>query len=479
VNEVPSADQDETRQRSDHASDDRETRMRTDSAEPATVSHVASAEEVQHPAPQPNELTPGVCLRGRYVLESAIGRGAMGEVWRARDLLGERAKYRKPFVAIKVLLNEVERHPHLFEALHREVSRTQKLAHPNIVTMFSFEEDDKSGRPFIVMELLEGQGLDHMIRNLKENGTRIENPWRLVQGMAEGLAYAHKKGIVHSDFKPGNVFITKDGEPKILDFGIARAAQTSLDSPYEADDRDDSVISGYTEKYAAPEVLENAPPHTADDVFALGLVTYELLTGRHALGRKNSVNARAAQVRVEPIKGLTRRQWCTIEKALAYKREERWQNSRQFLDELLKRRQLQIALAASTAALLLTAGGLSYRNHLDNLPAVPFESLTQQQQSAFTQAVVDGTEALRFVRDSKLIEASADAADRFADAYAIHPRNPDAVEGLEEAADHFIEWWANNPDQARALAELHKFEAKSDYYKGYAPLQRAIEKREH
>jgi serine/threonine protein kinase len=297
--------------------------------------------------------------------------------------------------------------------------------------------------------------------------------------MAEGLAYAHKKGIVHSDFKPGNVFITKDGEPKILDFGIARAAQASLDSQDAADDQDDSVISGYTEKYAAPEVLENAPPHTADDVFALGLVTYELLTGHHAFGRKNSLNARAAKLRVEPIKGLTRRQWCTLEKALAYKREERWQNGRQFLDELLKRRQLQIALAVTTAALLLTAGGLSYRNHLDKLPAVPFESLTQQQQSAFTQAVTDGNEALRFVRDSKLIEASADAADRFADAYAIHPRNPDAVDGLEEAAEHFIEWWSHNPDQDRALIELHKFEAKSDYYKGYAPLQRAIKDREH
>ena len=458
--------EEETRSRPASSEDSFETRERV--ADP-TVPEAAASDDLA-------ELVPGTCLRNRYVLESSIGQGAMGQVWRARDQLGERAKYRKPFVAVKVLLNDLERHPHFFAALHREVSRTQKLAHPNIVTMFSFEEDEARRRPFIVMELLEGQGLDQLIRSSKESRTPVKDPWRLVQGMAEGLAYAHKKGIVHSDFKPGNVFVTSEGEPKILDFGIARAAQQEH-AATESDE--DSIVSGYTERYAAPQVLENAPPHTADDVFALGLVTYELLTGRHPLGRKNSLEARAANLRIEPVSGLTRRQWATLERALAYEREARWQNARQFLDELLKRRQLQLALAATAITLVLTTAGLSYRNYLDKQPAVPFESLSRQQQSAFLQAVADGNEALSYVRDSRLIEASADAADRFADAYAIHPRNPTAVEGLEDAADEFIAFWQTQSDSQEALAELRKFEAKSDFYQGYAPLQRAIKAREH
>jgi hypothetical protein len=422
-------------------------------------------------------LEPGVCLRNRYVLEEAIGAGAMGQVWRARDLLSEEAHDRNPYVAIKVLRGEAERFKQSFAAMHREASRTQKLAHPNIVTVFTLDRDDASGRVFIAMELLDGEPLDRIVKRMRQERVEPQDPWSIVRGMAEGLAYAHRKGIVHSDFKPGNVFLTREGVPKILDFGIARAARIGNSAQERADDTDD-VISGYTERYAAPEVLEDAEPHPADDVFALGLVAYELLTGEYPLARRNAVEARDAGFVPAPIKGLSRRQWKVLQRALAYRRADRWQNAAEFLQALQKRTHLQIALAVSLAALVLTAAGLSYRNYLNSLPAVPFEALPAEQQAAVRAALSDGAEALRYVRDSGLIEASADAADRFADAYALHPRNPEAVAGLKEAADRFIAYWADRKDPDRALEELRKFRSKSEFYAGYAPLEKAIERYE-
>jgi len=135
-------------------------------------------------------------------------------------------------------------------------------------------------------------------------------------------------------------------------------------------------------------------------------------------------------------------------------------------------------MLCGTPSLVVTAGGLSYRNYLDNQPAIPFEQLTQQQQSQVKQALADGDQALEAVRSTRLIEASADAADYFAQAYAIHPRNPAAVAGLKSAADYFVDWWSRQPDQSQALQELQKFQQKSDYYQSYAPLTRAIEKAE-
>jgi len=363
--------------------------------------------------------------------------------------------------------------------MHREASRTQKLAHPNIVTVFTLDRDDASGRVFIAMELLDGEPLDRVIRRLRQERVAPADPWAIIRGMAEGLAYAHRKGLVHSDFKPGNVFLTREGVPKILDFGIARAARTGEGVAAGAQAfEDDSVISGYTERYAAPEVLENGDPHPADDVFALGLVAYELLTGQHPFGRITSVQARDANVVPSPIKGVSRRQWRILQRALAHRRADRWADAGAFLQALQKRTHLQIALGVSLVALVLTAAGLSYRNYLDSLPAVPLEALPPETQAAVRKALADGDEALRYVREAQLIEATADAADRYADAFTLHPRNRDAVKGLEASADHFIAWWERQQDRERALAELRKFRDKSEYYKGYAPLNEAIERLE-
>ena len=424
------------------------------------------------------EFGEGYALRGRYLLQTMIGGGAMGEVWKAKDLLGEQARDRNPYVAIKVLASDFADHPQAFVAMHREASRTQHLAHPNIVTVHNFDRDDRGGRIFIAMELLSGRPLDRVVRDTQGCGLKPEEAWPIICGLAEGLAYAHRKNIVHSDFKPANVFLTEERVPKVLDFGIARAARRadSHGSAHSSEDDDDSGVSGYTATYAAPEVFEDAPPHTADDVFALGAVAYELLTGRHPFARKPANEARDAGLRPQPIRGITRRQWRAIERALAFKRSDRWPDAASFLRGLQGITRTQIALATAVVVLAVLAGALWYRNHLQSLPAVPFAQLHAVEQQYVQRALDAGNEALRLVTEKQIIEASADAADSFADAYQHHPRNPQAVAGLEAAANAFIEWAVAQSDRAMALEQLRSFQKKSPYYEHYGPLERAIER---
>jgi serine/threonine protein kinase len=403
-----------------------------------------------------------------------IGQGAMGQVWKAKDLLGEEARERNPFIAIKVLNSDFEAHPEAFVAMHREASRAQKLAHPNVVTVYTFDRDDMSGRAFIAMELLDGEPLDKLIRRQTGGGLSREEALPIIAGMADGLAYAHRRGIVHADFKPANVFLTRDGVPKILDFGIARAVQVVEGVRPESPD-EDSVFSGFTITYAAPEVLEEKEPHTADDVFALGLVAYELLGGTHPFARRPANEARDARLRPRPLRDIRRREWKAIEKALAFDRAERWPDATAFAKSLQGATALQKALAGAVAILAVAAGGLWYQNYREAQPAIPFEQLPEQQRADVLRWLAQGRESLRMAAENKIIEASADAAYEFAEAYRIHPRNPDAVKGLDEAADYFIEWWDSQPDQKAALSELKTFQAKSDYYLKYRPLVSAIE----
>jgi serine/threonine protein kinase len=419
---------------------------------------------------------PGCKLRGHYLLEELIGQGAMGQVWRAKDLLAEEAQDRNPYVAVKVLNSDFEARPDAFIAMHREASRAQKLAHPNIVTVQVFDRDDESGRAFIVMELLDGRPLDRVIREAGPDGLPRKQALPIIRGMAEGLAYAHRKGIVHSDFKPANVFLTGDGTPKILDFGIARAVQMvdPAGALRGAVDVDESGFQGYTPSYAAPEALSGGEPNTADDVFSLGIVSYELVMGRHPFKRLSSLDAQAVGRRAEVPSGLKRRECQAIEKALAFKRAQRFSDAAGFLRRLQGIPAIQKALLAAVVLLVLALSGLWYRNYLESLPSQPFEALPAEVQNKFRANVRAGEEALAYLQTTHDPNGSADAADAFAKAYQLHERDPVAVRGLEQAADAAIAWYQKWPDRHGARIQLESFRDKSDYYKRYEPLQRAI-----
>ncbi|MFT4584039.1 MAG: serine/threonine protein kinase [Gammaproteobacteria bacterium] len=179
-----------------------------------------------------------------------------------------------PYIAMKVLNEDIKQRSDSFIALQREASRQQRLAHPNIATVYDF--DRVGGVIFITMELLEGTPLDdYLAEDVVPRGwLSLEEALPIITSLGSALAYAHNSEIIHSDFKPSNCFLTIDKGVKVLDFGIARAvrkpgqeAQTLFDG---------SALGAITPSYASCEMLESrGDPHPGDDVYALGCVTYE------------------------------------------------------------------------------------------------------------------------------------------------------------------------------------------------------------
>ncbi|EQD42231.1 serine/threonine protein kinase, partial [mine drainage metagenome] len=182
----------------------------------ASWRRIASAESGEY-------ATVGMLLKGRFLLEREIGRGGMGVVFLARDERKVEARDRDPYVAVKVLNDDFRRHPDSLIALQREARRSQLLAHDNIVRVFDFDKDGTI--VFMTMEYIDGSDLKTLIRERAYNGMSLADARPLIEGMAWALKRAHATGVVHSDFKPGNVMVTREGVPKVFDFGIARAAQ--------------------------------------------------------------------------------------------------------------------------------------------------------------------------------------------------------------------------------------------------------------
>src|SRR5258707_51176 len=235
------------------------------------------------------QLTIGSMLVDRYVLDSIVAggdKGGMGVVYKALDLRQQEAQERHPYVAIKVLNEDFKRHPDSIKALARETTKTRKLSHPNIISVYDFNRD--GGNVFMAMELLEGNALNDLIRNYRDRGgVPVNEAMRIIRGLGSGLAHAHANGIVHSDFKPSNSFLTTDNRVKILDFGIARAAKVGAGAAAGGDKTlfDAGTLGALTMPYASCEQIDGADPDTADDVYALAVVSYELLTGRHPFER--------------------------------------------------------------------------------------------------------------------------------------------------------------------------------------------------
>ncbi|NJD07333.1 MAG: DUF4384 domain-containing protein [Methylococcaceae bacterium] len=297
----------------------------------------------------------GALLKGRFRLEEELGRGGMGIVYKALDFRREEARDREPYVAVKILNPDLMGDPQFLIALQRECKRSQNLPHPNIITVFDFDRDGHN--IFMTMEYLEGKPLKQVIQE-RRTGVSLAEAWPWIKGMGEALAFAHANGIVHSDFKPGNVYLSRNGV-KVLDFGLA-----SLVSKNQDHDRtlvDARALGAYTPCYASLETLANEPADPADDLYAFGCTVYELLTGKHPYHRLTALQARDAGLRPKRVAGLNNRQWRALEQALALHRRERNKISVSGLSaELDPNRQANrsalIAGLASVAA--MAAGGV-------------------------------------------------------------------------------------------------------------------------
>ena len=238
-------------------------------------------------------LQPGARL-GPYSVVSVIGSGGMGEVYRAQDTRLRRV------VAIKTLSQRLESSAQAIERFEREARAAASLNHPNICTIYDVGTDP----PFIAMELLEGETLQ---RRLARGPMDVMAVVEVTLALVDALDAAHGQGILHRDIKPANIFLTERG-PKILDFGLAKAVPTAnvpdgtakLTRPLESLLTDEGTAVG-TVAYMSPEQLRGQPLDARSDLFSLGLVVYEMVTGRPAFGGETSAVIAAAILQEMPV----------------------------------------------------------------------------------------------------------------------------------------------------------------------------------
>ena len=207
-------------------------------------------------------MNEGTLLNNRYQLLERLGSGGMAEVFRARDLMLDR------YVAIKVLRGDYSEHPGFQESFRQEARAAANLTHPNIVTVHDFGLAE--GMLYIVMELVPGRDLKSLLR--KRGRLPAAEAIHLIVQACAGIGYAHRAGLVHCDVKPHNMLVTPDQRLKVTDFGIARALATILP------DQRANVVWG-SPQYFSPEQATGHPPSPASDVYSLGIVMYEVLTG--------------------------------------------------------------------------------------------------------------------------------------------------------------------------------------------------------
>src|ERR1700683_3298391 len=229
---------------------------------------------------------------GDYEVKSLLGSGGMGEVYRARD-----SRLRRD-VAIKVLPSLFSADSDRLKRFEQEARAAAALNHPNILVVFQLGTHD--GVPYMVSELLEGSTLrEHVQRGALPIRKAIDYGVQI----ARGLAAAHEKGIVHRDLKPDNVFVTKDGRVKILDFGLARLlpqrGEVEVNAPTWSDLTDPGTVMG-TVGYMSPEQVRGKPADHRADIFALGAILYEMLTGKRAFQKPTSAETMTAILNEEP-----------------------------------------------------------------------------------------------------------------------------------------------------------------------------------
>jgi serine/threonine protein kinase len=232
-----------------------------------------------------------VVLGGRYRLARRMASGGMGSVWEAEDQVLHRR------VAVKVLSEALAADELFVERFRREARAAAGLSHPNVAGIFDYGEDpavdghgSSSASPYIVMELIDGENL--AVRLFREGALPSDEAVRITGQVASALQAAHDAGIVHRDVKPGNIMLTPSGEVKVMDFGIAAA---SWAAPITA-----TGATMGTARYISPEQATGLRATPSSDIYSLGVVLYEMLTGRPPFAGESLVAVAAAHVSEEP-----------------------------------------------------------------------------------------------------------------------------------------------------------------------------------
>jgi len=323
----------------------------------------AKVVEKPHKTNKYENLGPGVTLKERFVLLEKLGQGGMGIVFKAKDLLKVEAQDRDPYVAIKVLTDAFKKYSGSFIALQREASKAQRLAHPNIATVYDFDRDGNT--VFMTMEYLQGKPLNQLIKEVMKKPLKKDHALHIIEELCSGLSYAHEKMLIHSDFKPGNCFLLNDGHVKLLDFGIARAS-TQTDEERENTMFDPAKLSAVTPAYATPEMFAGMNPDPRDDIYGLACVSYQLLAGgKHPYNKVAAPKIKELGIKPKAIKGLNRRQQKTLMKALAVVREDRISTVEKFADGMRSQKSHAKTILLATLFLVIITAGIGYQPYLE------------------------------------------------------------------------------------------------------------------
>jgi serine/threonine protein kinase len=337
-----------------------------------------------------------------YRVIAPLGGGGMGVVYRAEDLkLGRR-------VALKFLPEEMTGNPAALGRFEREARAASALNHPNICTIYAVEEHE--GQPFIAMELLEGHTVRDLIAEKASpgNGERdarfgVQKLLNIGVQIAEGLGAAHAKGILHRDIKPANIFVTTQGQTKILDFGLAKLQESETEDPPALADKQKPTPDGQlmltrtgttvgTAAYMSPEQVRGEKLDARSDLFSFGLVLYEMATGRQAFGGPTAVAVQDAILHTKPIDvhelnaKIPAKLETIVHKALEKDREQRYRNAAEMHADLEglrtatqpKSHSAAWLLAIAALLIVLAAGAfvLKVRRNAASLPEIKLQQLT-------------------------------------------------------------------------------------------------------
>ena len=412
------------------------------------------------------ELQPGQVLANRYEIKELIGQGGMGAVYRAFDKNTDRE------IALKLLLPSLLKNDNARERFLSEAKISQQLSHPNIVNVFDVQSEGDLF--FLTMELLEGQDLRQWLDNLKavNQPTPVDEVKRIASELCDALSYAHEF-TVHRDIKPENIWLDEKGRVKLMDFGIARVQSASQ--------RTQTGAAMGTAYYMAPEQLQGRELDARADIYAVGVMLYEMLTGQIPAGRFES----AITLRKDIGKGLNH----TIDKALAVNPEQRFANAGEMKAALLSGKAgkgpkmpkaaspanaalshgpNKLVIAGMVLLLVVGIGVAAQQGWLDALKPLDKELIAQQKADAaklqgeiktlkrrFDNAVRDLDSDIRDAerdknsKEEQLLQAWMDLAKR----YLVDSPRYGELEGLESQAELHLR---DETQSAQAVAVLEQ-----------------------
>ncbi|HET9443334.1 MAG TPA: Stk1 family PASTA domain-containing Ser/Thr kinase [Acidimicrobiales bacterium] len=276
-------------------------------------------------------------FNGRYEILRHVARGGMAEVYVAHDQMLDRQ------VALKVLFPELSTDRNFVERFRREAQAAANLSHPNIVSIYDWGEEN--GTYFIVMEYIEGRTLGQLIR--RDGPLAADRAAEVGAEVAAALAFAHRSGVIHRDVKPGNVLINLDGQVKVADFGIARAANSDQDLTQTG------AVMG-TATYFSPEQAQGQRVDPRSDVYSLGVMLYEMVVGRPPFSGDNPMAIAYKHVREQPVPPRQRNREIPqafdsiVLQAMAKNPNDRYTSADELRHDLLRFRQGRMVLANPT-----------------------------------------------------------------------------------------------------------------------------------